>query len=717
VVQEAVDLVYNCAIDFVVDLIDDAVDDFTDDLVHDVDDMPPFSMATPMKLKLPLNDAQLVMSAGEPSILEEDLEAEEDEDILAAATIFTARVAEEALSAVVPASPSWSLQVNVESHAEQHLNLVDVVKRLDLQMADDEDIDESSSDEYEEVYSLASDDADEQATDDELETMAYVQMAMNLAKAAVTKGCAKHVHEDDVVDLEEAKAAARGALCTALLGRRSLFEESEEAETEEVVEFLGEGPSCSNELSFNFACGILDGALGQAVDTWAEQEDAENESEAEDEEQEIEELRLQTMATLSKAIRTGELEAVFKQVTEEKELEKLKEKARNALLSSAAQQQLVRKTDELTMLREKAKETLVRAAQAGQLAPALKASSEAAELEALKMKVRNTLCQAAREGRLSPTLNEVAPKRSELDIAKDSVREALAKGLQNGQLGQLFANINEDKAKATQQEMQNRVRNAFARGVANGKLESAVTDIVKARKESIPNCLPATPAAVAPSAAVAPATPTRSRRRIIGGVVRAPAIDLDMDLPSASPTSASRSDSDTARKRHSKSGRKSLKEARTLCMDRGEDCEDLHSWTTKLSLQHPKLETFSSSRATPNLDLYTSSKASARLRAASTSALAMDLGFPSAASSHTLAPSSSPFRQASTSSAFSLEPKMHTSFSLGALPSHKMSKGGLLPVINTGKKSMESINWSLEMSKTASKWSNTGLRGSASMVF
>jgi len=720
-VQDAgIDLVHNCAVGFVCDLIDDAVDELTDDLVHTVDDVHPSTPSpavTPMKLKLPLNDAQLVLSPSEPSILEE---VDEDEGICAAAALFTARVAEEAIAAM-PASPSWSLHVNAMS--QNNASLDSVAQQLDLGAAYEEDVDESSScDGYEEVYSLASE--DEQESDDEHETMAYVKMAVRLAQTAVSRGCKSFAEEDNAVDAQkaeqeaptpeeimyermeyynaqasprteqqqtpyaprlqayynqqasprmeqqqtlyapslQAKASARQALCAALLGRASVFGESMEAENAENVEFLGEEPSCGDELSFDFASCILDGALGQAADTWAKQEEDSGESESEEEDEELEELRLQAMATLSEAVHNGKLEAAFTQVSHDRESQILKAKARETFQNEAVQRQMAHQTDELVLLREKAKETLLKAAHAGNLTPVLKASSEAAEVNALKMKVRNTLCKAAMEGRLTSTLHEVAPVVSELETAKEKVRTALAKGLQNGQLGKIFSELKSDESEARLNAESSPAPTATAVPSPSSETSRPAPD--SAKKE-------------------APATPTRTRRRIIGGVVRARAIDFELDLPSASPTSASRSDSNTARRRHSKPGKKSLNEELA-------------------------------SQGTCACDRPTSSKAGARLRAASTSAMAMDLG-PS--SSHTSAPSSSPLRHAFTPSALSLEPKMRVSASLGALPSLKANKGGLLPILSTGKKaSAESIAWSMQVSKPT-RWGNTGLRGSASMVF
>merc|ERR1719482_2500949 len=100
-------------------------------------------------------------------------------------------------------------------------------------------------------------------------------------------------------------------------------------------------------------------------------------------------------------------------------------------------------------------------------------------MQALKMKVRSTLCKAAREGRLTPTLHEVAPKVPDLETAKEKVRSALAQGLQNGRLAQIFADLKKDETEA----MQQKVRNTFVQGALSGKLSMAIKDILGARKE------------------------------------------------------------------------------------------------------------------------------------------------------------------------------------------------------------------------------------------
>jgi len=426
---------------------------------------------------------------------------------------------------------------------------------------------------------------------------------------------------------------------------------SVKAEPEE-VDFLEEETSYTADLSFDFASGILDGAFGQAVNTWEQQEQEES-----DDEEDLEELRRQTMSTLSKAVQSGRLEAALTAVRakkQEAEMDQLKEKARGALLQ--AQQKLIKKMDDMHMLKDKARGALLQAALTA------KANAEAKELNELKNKVRDTLCQAAKSGRLAPTLEEIAPRKSELDVFKETVCTTLTEAVQSGLLART---LNELRA---------------------SKIEE-----IPASASSAP-ALPAAIVEEAPPTPSMPATPTRSRRRIIGGIVRAPAPDAEWDtfnLPSASPSF----ESDTStKKRQSKSDRKSIKEAaRPLCID---------------------------------LDMESLSKSSSRFRAAAApSAMSMDLGmgegFGSSSASRSMTPSSRPFSAAFTPAALNMDSKMRTSFSLPLLTPSKVQKAGLLPSLNAGKRNVnsETIAWSMQMSKTASRWGNTGLRGSASMVF
>merc|ERR1712032_971157 len=78
-----------------------------------------------------------------------------------------------------------------------------------------------------------------------------------------------------------------------------------------------------------------------------------------------------------------------------------------------------------------------------------------------------------------------------------------------------------------------------------------------------------------------PSTPTRTRRRIIGGVVRAPAMQLDLDFPTASPDG--QTESSSVRKRHSKSSKKTRETPKAFRLDLGDSVEETRSRPSSLT--------------------------------------------------------------------------------------------------------------------------------------
>lgn len=266
-------------------------------------------------------------------------------------------------------------------------------------------------------------------------------------------------------------------------------------------------------------------------------------------------------------------------------------------------------------------------------------------------------------------------------------------------------------------------------GVAGGTIELAMKDVfeqpssVSARR--VPSALFLAHAkAQFHTALKEPATPTRTQRHII----RAPAMQLDLVLPADSPAIARAN-----RKHNSKSSRKLTNQAQTFHMELADksDREGAPESSCGSTLARPsrgndklgaQFHTISDSPAAssaPQLMLLCqerpASKASARLRAASASAMAIDLA--ASEGSPAISPPSSRhlISKSLASVPFSLPQKMRPSVSLGSLQTRKVSKlGGLLPTLSTQKQSVESIAWSMHMSRATS---HTGLRGSASMVF
>jgi hypothetical protein len=286
---------------------------------------------------------------------------------------------------------------------------------------------------------------------------------------------------------------------------------------------------------------------------------------------------------------------------------------------------------------------------------------------------------------------EIKQKKNEEGVL-NKVKNVLKQGLQSGQLSKLFsAGLEKDRWEALRSKMQR----TFIEGAATGQLGHAISTILASRKEVESQPLPPACVTPAPPAEIA-STPIRRRRSvIIGGVIRNPALQPDLEMPSASPMSSPWSDSTSVRKRHSKSGRKSKEGPDAFRLDLGDQAE---------------------------VSDRPASKAGARLRAASTSAMAMDLGLGGASSSHTSSQCTSDLlaafrQQIAAPKAFSLEQKMRPSASLPSLQAPRASKGLFLPTLASEKKSAESIAWTMHMSKNTAKWCNTGLRGSASMVF
>jgi len=153
--------------------------------------------------------------------------------------------------------------------------------------------------------------------------------------------------------------------------------------------------------------------------------------------------------------------------------------------------------------------------------------------------------------------------------------------------------------------LRTKMRSTFIEASANGQLEHVVSSVLASRKAIVTS---------APLAEIA-STPIRRRRSLtIGGVVRNPVLQQESEMPSASPMPSPWSDSTSVRKRHSKSGRKSKEGPDALRLDLGDQ--------TDIS-ERP------------------SSKAGARFRAASTSAMAMDLGLGGSSSSCISTPSTS----------------------------------------------------------------------------
>jgi hypothetical protein len=474
---------------------------------------------------------------------------------------------------------------------------------------------------------------------------------------------------DDVGDVLVADQFAKNAISDDVI--QAAFEETNEldanwlltADSDAIdengeVDFLDESTLCGDEVAFDFASTILDGAFKQAATSW----------------QDVSAPRLDPRDGASEscqadgaspAIASNEVEDI-----KETELSPLKQKAREALLKVARAKLPSQKEDTEDMLKSKVQKALFAGVKNGDLSKAL--------------------------GQAMPQSGKVAEKKTSEVSLEQKVRQALSKGVATGELSKgLEKAMQQDAWNALRSKVHNSLRVATTSGSLTSALGQAMrkTQPWECLREKVQKSLiqsvdagnlqqvvmRAVGANLTPEAATLsvprPLSSTRSRRRIIGGVVRAPAIQ-DMVSPSASsPSKLSKP-------------RSRLHEASmsAMAMDLG----------APRSATPPAEEHFSGSQA---WNRQTMSRNGVRA--------SFQIPFP--ASDHGFAPAP-----------LTSKKKMHSSASLGSLTPLKVCKatsGGFLPTLAPERISAETIAWSMQVSKTTSKWSNTGLRGSKSMVF
>lgn len=503
--------------------------------------------------------------------------------------------------------------------------------------------------------------------------------------------------------------------------------------------------------------GLSTGKLGEALRDAVEQDQRKAEKKAED--ARMEEMKREVREVFKQGALSGKLDAAIRQVKEAKHVATLAK-------AEAEKPKVEEKMEDDLMA--KLRTTLAKAAKTGDLSKAFATVRKTENDEALRSKVKNTLQQGLSSGKLSDALRKATKQEdlgadAHMEDLRKMARDTLKKGLEMGKLSdamqEIMAKRNEVPAPAaaiaeiapiaeaaplpfkpqTQRESSRPMRRSSSKGAIEKK--AAIT------APEISLCSPTATASkteelATPGTARSSLQSSRSRRRIIGGVVRAPSMQLDFEesMRSATPKET---------KRHAKSQRKSAKEVpEAIRMDLSESGgEESSAWGRGSSLtrgydtlgaQFFNLED-SPSAASASKTMFRNHKLEAALeaqdirrgatptsktraklqRATSMSAMAMDLG-EGDASARGAVPSASHLSAAYRFSPapLSLEKKMRPSASLGSLQTPKMKvSGGLLPTLAADKKSAESIAWTMQMSKTTSKWCNTGLRGSSSMVF
>jgi len=187
--------------------------------------------------------------------------------------------------------------------------------------------------------------------------------------------------------------------------------------------------------------------------------------------------------------------------------------------------------------RLEARQTLIQAAQSGKLIEALRdatakkakadeVDAKHTEVESLRREARDTLLKAARDGRLASAFKEMRKAPDALE-AEDSE-----------------AKHSEDSAV---EEARNKARSALLNTLQTGDFAKAMAEIMEKRQEAkksqrapveVPETTPIQWHQPLQESTVVHKMP-RTKRRIIGGVVRAPSesVPVDPNPPTASPTS------------------------------------------------------------------------------------------------------------------------------------------------------------------------------------
>lgn len=548
---------------------------------------------------------------------------------------------------------------------------------------------------------------------------------------------------EDMDDMLLAARFAKTALSDDALLQAFECNTSSHDDAEEDVEFLGEAPLCSHDLAFDFASSILGGAFGQMADGHVECLE------------EVPPCSDDLAFDFASSILDGAFVEVVDTWTEQEtslsamKIESLKQKARETLLKVASESlksklqaaKVASEMSETETLRLSAQKAFANGLENGDLGKVFAeikakaaAASERKELEAVKLKVRQALSKGLQTGDLALALSSNVEAAAALEQSKAvatlkaKVRQALSHGLQSGSLSKaLGAALEKDAWKDVRQK----VRNSFTDCLADGSLNSIMQELRQVDKPAaaIVSEVPTTPS-------VRSLSSSRSRRRIIGGVVRSPAMQQDM-LPKQHSKSSRKSAQETPKAFHIDCGVESAGEeettpARSSSLARSYDTLGAQFFTLNDGDDATSSRSGCSARKL--------SKARTRFHEASLSAMAMDLrAAPPASTSSTFRtfvsegpPSSRPkdsaqaanqaspsFRTTFTPMPVNFAVKMRPSSSLGSLGSTKMklSPGGLLPFLAPDKQSAESIAWTVQVSKTTPKWHSTGLRGSSSMIF
>lgn len=274
---------------------------------------------------------------------------------------------------------TWAAATAItEVAAQQALNSTDE-KDTESTKDSTQDLDNADdADDYESVYSYEGDADEAEDIDEGIEQLVYSKMASTIARNALNKGCEVAPRQQEVI--------------------------------------LDEVPT-QDEAAFDFACNILDGAIGEAAQTaWQYADGADDVvDEAPPPLLPLEETRLKARQQLLKFAATGELEQKLKAMQLEKKLKDIKK---------PLEDEINRKAQIAQALAEAASATgAVNVSAALGLADAAACVAQEAsmerpvDVEALRLQAKQSLLQAS-EGALSEIVQKIQMRRqqSSMDV-------------------------------------------------------------------------------------------------------------------------------------------------------------------------------------------------------------------------------------------------------------------------------------------------------------
>jgi len=432
-------------------------------------------------------------------------------------------------------------------------NLIQDALTQDVKTSEEVVFYDSETDEMEDdVLSLSG------QSDESEEEMESVNLACQIAARAVHKG----------IKLDMAKAVQDACTEEDEFGEVEGFH-SEVEDFENETSKAADYESLRQEARDTLLKAAMNGTLGAAFRT------VRGKAEPAEPPVDVEALRSEARDALLKAAQSGRLANAFRQMREKDETEVLREQARDTLLAAAGDGRLsaalhqARSEAEIETLRSQAAGALLRATADGRLKEALlktREDAQASALEAARLEARATLVRAAMDGRLSTALETAREESLRLEA-----RDLLMSAARDGRLTTALQSVQKDPVEAVREK----ARLALMKTAEGGKLESAMAEIMETRKASeaqvespfqfcpsvgtwmlptfkVQPAVPQPPAEEAAAAVTeaAPAKITRSpsiskltgktKRRIIGAVVRAPSESVPVDP--APPVSSPKSD-------------------------------------------------------------------------------------------------------------------------------------------------------------------------------